>query len=188
MMKKSITTALLVFIGFIAGCMVSTCHSEALATDPLKDASARIGTLSPIGLTADNLAPPPATESFMPDTFNYRVVYRWHGQRCIRVRQDVVRTTVFYHGTPLSYPVSGRLLDAVDLSNSDLTALMMSGLIPDTLNVDVKQSITRTERRLSGRLTSGPRLVHSTDDMVDLDRLYARHQQYAERLRRLARR
>lgn len=100
-------------------------------------------------------APPaPAIQDF----YRYRVVYRWHGMRCVRWRTDYVLSNVITAaGDTLGY----------NLTNSQLAELVARTNLPDTAQVNMTQCIGRYEQRQNGEIT---RLYFRND--FDQDRLH----------------
>lgn len=97
--------------------------------------------------------PPPAIQDF----YRYRVVYRWHGMRCVRWRTDYIMSSVI--------TAAGDTL-GFNLTNSQLAELVARTNLPDTAQVNMAQWIARYEQRQNGQIT---RLYYVND--FDQDRL-----------------
>ncbi len=88
-----------------------------------------------------NIAEPPPPPK---DCYRYRVVYRWHGQRCIRWRTDWVLTTVVAN----AHDTVG-----VNMTASQLVAAIDRTPLPDTARVAIHRWVARYEQRRDGTVT-----------------------------------
>ncbi len=115
-----------------------------------------------------NIAEPPPPPK---DCYRYRVVYRWHGQRCVRWRTDWVLTTVVAN----AHDTVG-----VNMTASQLVATLARTTLPDTTRVAVHQLVARYEQRRDGTVTRQCFVRHVDEDR--LRRLDIRWEEQSQRL------